>query len=148
MSYYIPAPRPGGVFPHEGLIPVLAIAIRDVLTDELRRAPYAGDPNPMRGHCYVATEAYYHATGGKHVGNAIYQMNHEDAPHWWMRDPNGDIVDLTSDQFDTPVPYDAGKRRGFLTRAPSKRAREVLRRVRELAPLLVLNPSPEYMETL
>jgi len=35
------------------------------LSDDLRRPPWKGDPNPLAGHCYVASEALYHLLGDK-----------------------------------------------------------------------------------
>lgn len=54
--------------------------------------------------------------------------------HWWLENPQGEILDPTSDQYfelgKTP-PYDKGKRGGFLTKDPSKRTRVLLSRVEE-----------------
>ena len=108
------------------------------LSDELRRPQYQGDPNPYRGHCYVASEAYYHLR--KKYQGRIYG----DAPatalkphtvrvggdvHWFLRDQDGAVVDLTCGQFWDPVPYHLGRGRGFLTKKPSKRAAVVIERV-------------------
>lgn len=41
--------------------------------------------------------------------------------HWFIKLPNGKNEDLTSDQFDTPVPYEKGKPKAFLTKKISKR---------------------------
>jgi hypothetical protein len=56
-------------------------------------------------------------------------LEHEGAQHWWIEDERGNVIDLTAEQFATPVPYDQGRGRGFLTRDPSKRAQVVIDRV-------------------
>lgn len=101
-----------------------------VLTDDLRKPAYRGHPNPLAGHCYVASEALYHLLGGKAAGITPMRITHEGGPHWWIRTRDGDHVDLTAGQFTTPVPYAQGVGCGFLTRQPSKRAQTVLDRVR------------------
>jgi hypothetical protein len=110
----------------------LAERIRLSLTDELRRPQYRGDPNPVRGHCYVASEAAYHLVGGKASGYVPCQIWHEGDSHWFLRGPD-DIIDPTSDQFVTPVPYHSGIGKGFLTRQPSRRAQIVMSRVRGMS---------------
>ena len=100
------------------------------LTDDLRRAPYKGQRNPLRGHCYVASEALFHLRGGKAAGLKPMFIQHEGAPHWFLADTkNREILDLTAGQFKTPVPYHLAQGKGFLTLKPSKRAAELIRRV-------------------
>lgn len=101
--------------------------IQDSLTPDLLKKEFRGGRHPLSGHCYVASEALYHLLGGKPMF-----IRHEGWPHWWIRGPNGETWDLTSAQFRTPVPYGKGVCKGFLTRQPSKRAAEVIRRVEEL----------------
>jgi hypothetical protein len=100
------------------------------LSDDLRRAPYKGHPNRLRGHCYVASESYFHIKGGKRAGLKPMHIRHEGAPHWFIVDAMGNVTDLTAGQFKTPVPYYLAKGKGFLTAAPSARAAEVIRRVK------------------
>jgi hypothetical protein len=105
--------------------------IRSVLTADLLKEPYrsqvlAGAPEST-GHCYVASEAYYHATG-RADGFIPRHIAHEGSMHWFLGHPDGRLVDLTADQFLTAVPYAAGVGGGFLTRDPSKRAQIVLAR--------------------
>jgi hypothetical protein len=100
------------------------------LTDDLRRAPYKGNQNPLTGHCYVASEAMYHMMGGKASGWVPMSIRHEGEPHWYLKHvPTGTYVDPTEGQFSTPVPHDKGTPKGFLTKVPSKRAQELIRRV-------------------
>jgi hypothetical protein len=109
---------------------ILTEQIRQFLTDELRRPQYQGDPNPVRGHCYVASEAIFHLSGGKAAGFQVYRVHHENDTHWFLRDPVGNVVDPTWDQFSSPVPYGNATRTGFLTRQPSRRAQVLMHRVR------------------
>ena len=106
----------------------LAERIRAALTDDLLKPEYRGGTRPFSGHCYVASEAYYHLTGRTH---APKRLRVNGVTHWWLEAPDGGIIDLTAEQFDGPVDYARGVGAGFLTREPSKRARIVIERVRE-----------------
>lgn len=98
----------------------------DYLTDDLRRPPWRGHDNPLAGHCYVASEVLYHLLGGKESGLTPQFVRHEGQPHWFLKTPEGTIIDPTAEQFNSPVPYDAARGCGFLTRGPSKRAQTVM----------------------
>jgi hypothetical protein len=106
----------------------LVAQIRTVLAarDDLRRPPWAGDANPMAGHCYVASEVFYHLQGGKAAAWKPVGVQHEGGPHWWLENADGRRVDITADQFSSPVAYEKGRGQGFLTRQPSKRAQLVI----------------------
>lgn len=111
-----------------------ASEIQAALTPDLLREPWrsrvrAGQCDPMTGHCYVASEAYYHLHGGRAAGLKPMSIQHEGMPHWWIRDAHGQDIDLTATQFETPVPYSRGVGKGFLTKAPSRRAQVVMARV-------------------
>jgi hypothetical protein len=107
--------------------------VRAVLTDDLLKPHYRArsDRRPATGHCYVACEALFHLLGGKDAGFTPAQIHHEGESHWFLRTPSG-VLDPTADQFATPVPYETGTGKGFLTREPSRRAVEVIRRVQAL----------------
>lgn len=92
---------------------------------ELLKAEYRDSNHPLAGHCYVASEAYYHAQGGSDSGLSVWHINHENESHWFLRDGET-IIDLTVDQFTRIPKYEEATRKGFLTRGPSKRARAVL----------------------
>jgi len=109
--------------------------IRDLLwnCDSLLKDNYLEDKNksfdihPLYGHCYVASEAFYHATGGSDSPFKPMHIHHEGNSHWFLKNRHtGDIVDLTEAQFSTPVPHDKATGRGFMTKHPSKRAKVVL----------------------
>lgn len=94
--------------------------------DELRRKPWRGSSRPLAGHCYVAAEALYHATGGAKRW-IVCRLRHEGATHWFLRDRRNRLVmDPTAEQFDTAPRYEAATPTGFLTRKPSRRARIVM----------------------
>lgn len=107
---------------------MLANQIKENLTPDLLKARYRNNPRPYAGYCYVASEAYYHLRGGKEAGLTPMNCKWEGVSHWWI-DDNGEVVDITAEQFITPVDYSLGKGRGFLTKEPSKRAQEVIRRI-------------------
>lgn len=105
--------------------------ISDFLTDDLRRPPWKGHENPLRGHCYVASEALYHILGGKSSGLTPCSLKVGQETHWFLRDSEGTILDPTAGQFEEPPDYNLGRGRGFLTRSPSKRAEILIYRVKE-----------------
>lgn len=107
--------------------------VRTCLSEELRKKDYRDHPNPVAGHCYVASEVLFHKVGGKAAGWTPQTVRHEGGSHWFLKNQNGDIVDPTADQFETPVPYDQARGCGFLTKQPSKRAQVVLNRLDTLA---------------
>jgi hypothetical protein len=85
--------------------------------------------NPMKGHCYVASESFYHIMKKHNPGYKPVHIKHEGDSHWFLQ--HGDRhLDLTAGQFETPVPYHEGRGKGFLTREPSKRAKPVIEAVR------------------
>lgn len=91
-----------------------------------------------RGNCYVTCEALYHLLGGKAAGYHPHVVTHEGDTHWYLlydkaHGPNGlyttIVVDPTASQFRTPPDYRKGRGCGFLTKGPSKRARELMERM-------------------
>jgi len=79
--------------------------------------------------CYAASEALYHRLGGKVAGFTPMVIEHEGVKHWYLRwnTPHGPFyLDPSVKQFRTPVPYEKGRGCGFLTKAPSKKARRFL----------------------
>lgn len=106
--------------------------VQAALTPDLLRKEWheKNRENPMAGHCYAASEALYHLMGGTTAGLTPMQVYHEGGSHWFLRGPEGEIIDPTHGQFETPVPYADARGRGFLTAAPSKRARTIMDRVK------------------
>lgn len=98
------------------------------------------DAHKTWGQCYAATEALFHALGG-FDGEWVPARGKDDdgIVHWWLEHKqSGEILDPTSEQYTSrgqQPPYDRGRRAGFLTRDPSKRAAQILQ-------LAGLSPSP------
>lgn len=108
---------------------------RDLLSPAYRRSIPEG-ADPVVGHCYVATEAAYHAFG-KRSGLETYVARLADGgTHWWLMNPaTSEVVDLTHEQTRKPFPYvTAGHskrmRKGAGPRGISRRGQELLRRAR------------------
>ena len=110
------------------LIDVLQRTLSDCY--DLRRPRYRGNPHPLSGHCYVASEALFHVLKG--LGYTVKPMfiRHEGEPHWYLQVDGVGVVDPTAGQFTSAPDYSAGRGRGFLTTEPSKRAETLLQRVR------------------
>ena len=113
--------------------------IQGVLTPDLLRGQWKSKASGgVSGHCYIAAEALYHMLGGKAKGYTPVVLSHRTWPsglddgetHWFIVSDDGEILDPTKDQFDTEIPYEVGKRTGFLTKHPSKRASIIIDRVK------------------
>jgi 8-oxo-dGTP pyrophosphatase MutT (NUDIX family) len=101
------------------------------LSDDLRKPKYRGNPNKFAGHCYVSAEALFHMLGGHGSGWVPQNIQHEGDQHWYLKHrETGQILDPTASQFKTKVPYEKGRGRGFLTSEPSKRASELIARIK------------------
>lgn len=105
--------------------------VQECLSPDLLKKNYLSRnrDNPLFGHCYVASEALYHLLGDSrfkpHYGRDA------NGTHWWLQDEVGNILDPTADQYKlSRPPYENGRRCGFLTKHPSKRARVVIERVK------------------
>jgi len=94
------------------------------------------------GDCYPAAEVVYHAAGGKKAGLTPAQVEHEGQSHWFVRTEDGEVYDPTADQFETPVPYEEGVGRGFLTKKPSRRGKAMAREAQ-----IKLNPKTRRIIT-
>jgi hypothetical protein len=108
--------------------------IQQVLTPDLLKPQFRKKgEHPLYGHCYAASEALYHKLGGKNKGyKPVRGKDEKGITHWWLLDKDGNILDPTSEQYTSKglePPYENGRPAGFLTREPSKRAREILRRI-------------------
>jgi hypothetical protein len=106
----------------------IAKRIIECLSDDLLKKEYINviDKNKYTGHCYVATECYYYLHYQKF---SVYHIKHENSTHWFLKDENNSVIDLTAAQFKTDVPYEQAKRGFFLTNKPSKRTQILIDRV-------------------
>lgn len=86
--------------------------------------------------CYVASEAIYHLAGGKSSGLKPMCMSSPGRgkwkTHWFLQTARGRIIDVTASQFDCDLDYSEARGKGFLTRGPSKRAKELMKRARPM----------------
>lgn len=87
--------------------------------------------SPLKGHCYVAAEAYYHLQGKRDGFKPQVVRIDAETTHWYLKNADGKIIDPTAGQFLKPPPYEKGRGCGFLTKKPSKRARKLMRIVRQ-----------------
>ena len=109
-------------------------AIRASLTPDLLKGAWrrAASAHPHAGHCYGASEAAWHMLGGRESGLVpMVGRDRAGGTHWWLRGLGGRILDPTAGQYidlGHLPPHGSGKPCGFLTRQPSRRAAEVIRR--------------------
>lgn len=103
------------------LIKRTAAASPDLLKDR-----QFNSENPIAGHCYITCEAL------KFLEPSLKPnvIRHEGGTHWFLTDAIGNVIDPTAEQFRTPIPYEQGRGSGFLTKLPSRRAMELLRRAK------------------
>lgn len=106
-----------------------------------------GHPNPLRGGCYIGSEALYHMTGGKErwvvcraqvFEDDLERIDHRPTgvTHWYLRDRNnGAKLDVTESQFGEREHLESETKTGFLTAGLSKRAAVILKTARRLAAL-------------
>lgn len=90
----------------------------------------------MTGHCFTATNAFFHLTGGYDGPYLPLYVKHEGASHWFLVDTRDNtVVDLTASQFRTRPPYDRGRRAGMRANkggdtVPTRAAERLIERVR------------------
>jgi hypothetical protein len=88
----------------------------------------------MFGHCYVASEVLYHMIKDSGNYSACCARDERGVVHWWIVDnETSKIYDTTSDQYYSRglvPPYSNGKKTGFLTKDPSKRALIVMQKMK------------------
>lgn len=102
----------------------------DLLDKKFRKMKQGVEYLPATfGHCYVASEAAYHLLGGKDTGWKAYYVKHLGCPHWFLKHNDGNVLDLTANQFKVPVDYSKGRGTGFLTKEPSKRAKILIKKI-------------------
>lgn len=111
--------------------------ILDNLTDDLLTKKYRKlrEKNPKcpatTGHCYVASEAAYWLLGGKEEGWTAQYIKHLGCAHWFLKHKSGFILDLTYNQFKSPIDYSKARGTGFLTKLPSRRTKVLIIRINE-----------------
>jgi hypothetical protein len=73
--------------------------------------------NPMFGHCHTASGCLQKIFGSKNI--KLYRaLDDEGIWHWWAKDVNGKVIDLTVDQYlsvgRNPPSYDLGQSASML----------------------------------
>lgn len=115
---------------------------RDKLHDALRqmgkeclKKPYYKDkwtPEcPTTGYCYAVSEVVYHYLAPEGCRPYVMKIA-ENETHWFLKCPNGKVIDLTDDQFCERPDYDMGKPQNFL------RGKQLSKPGKKLADLLGL----------
>lgn len=96
---------------------------------ELVKKKYRDKSRPLFGHCYTASEIYFHLRG-KEDGYCSYCMEIPEGTHWFLKNPKtNDIIDLTCGREE----YDYSKSRPvpFMTKQPSKRAKIIIEKIKK-----------------
>lgn len=81
--------------------------------------------NPTRNYCYVIAEFVYWYLAPKGSTAMELKLPGETAPHRFVKDPDGAIIDLARWQFDFKLPYSRAKAKMFMQTGgigPSNRA--------------------------
>ena len=121
---------PAGALPLEGLVDIVLRELSPDLLTEAWREQRGEEAHPLTGYCYVVSEALYYLLGGERSGWEVYRCRLQTGgTHWWLQSPEGHVLDATSAQFDSPLDYGNGRRTGFLSQTPSRRARLLIERV-------------------
>jgi hypothetical protein len=72
--------------------------------------------NPMFGHCHTASACLQKVFGSKNI--KLYRaLDDEGIWHWWAIDKEGELIDLTDDQYYSQnriPPYDRGEKASML----------------------------------
>jgi len=87
--------------------------------------------NPTFGHCHTVSGVLYKIFGPKNV--KMYRGFDGEIYHWWVLDLNGNIIDLTADQYfsvEGVPPYNVGEKAGLLGFDYRKRVDILLERVK------------------
>lgn len=109
-------------------------AVQSCLTPAALKKEYRGHPNPLHGHCFVASQAVWFLLGGKKAGWKGVTMKVDGVPHWFLRNERtGKVIDPTAGQFSRKLTYE-GRGCGFQTRksksgtgyVPTGRAKPVI----------------------
>lgn len=102
----------------------IAAYLKTGKADDLRKPRWQGLPDPLAGHCYIASELLYYFAGYEWKPMFV-RVNGE--PHWFIQHrKTGKILDVTAEQFAPgSVPYKDAKGKGFLTRWMSNRTTDL-----------------------
>lgn len=109
--------------------------IQQALSVDLLAPAYRDFAEPtdhyVRGHCYIATEAFYYLYGKAAGYKCRFTSTGKNVTHWWLENTkDGRIADPTAPQVSADFDYSIGTPKGFQNPSPNKRTRELMRRVR------------------
>ena len=119
----------------------------DLISNDVRKKYPLGHPRWNRtlfGHCVHATFAFLYFMN-TNILSPVRGQDIEGEGHWWLIDNNnGDIIDLTKDQFETDeldCIYSTGKKRGYYEskEAPADRFSRLMQRVQPTSNLYEIN---------
>ena len=89
---------------------IRASVSRDLLSSTWRRK-VPEDAHRLCGHCYITTEAAFHAFGRQAGFKCCVVSLDGGGTHWWLAHPDtGAIIDLTHEQTQEPFDYTAGNK--------------------------------------
>lgn len=119
----------------QGLVLMQLIPKACLNHQELNKAAYKDrimkGAHPITGFCYIASEAFHHMWMGKTTPQVART---EHGTHWYLRDEDGEVIDLTCNQFpraEWEEIWSKGRGCGFLTKGPSKAAQVIIDAVNE-----------------
>ena len=116
-----------------------ALATTAKATPRLVHSPYKGEEGSLRGHCYVICEALsqlFHWLKPAYLNHTMWPEGLAPGEtHWFLVNTCGEnpwipgVIDPTAEQFDgLKIPYGKGKRCGYLTKEPSRRCMDLLKK--------------------
>jgi len=109
--------------------------IIDSLDDSLLKKEFLllKNRNKFTGHCYVATEAlYYLLDDNERKKYCPARLKINGVTHWFLKNKfNGEIIDITKEQFNFKLDYKKAKNCFFITKNPSKRTKILISRIYE-----------------
>lgn len=83
--------------------------------------------NPTRNFCYVIAEFVHKFIAPANSQAFRLKVEGDIAEHWFIRWPNGALVDLAAEQFEdySKIHYENAKKAKFMHPSPSRRARKL-----------------------
>ena len=107
-------------------------ALREMGSEGLKQ-PYKDQwlrERPTTGRCYIVAEVIMQYYAPK--GSQTYRLVTGDKEsHWFVKTPNGEIIDPTADQFDESPDYGKAKKRGLIP-VPNEKMSEAARKLARL----------------
>jgi len=83
---------------------------------------------PTSGYCYIVSEVIYHHFAPE--GTKSYRLELIHDSHWFLKYPNGEIIDLTADQNLEDYKYDSAIEKPFITKKISRRGKLLAKKLK------------------